>query len=102
MVYENTFEERRSWGEALRRRRIMMRMSQKGLADNVGIASTTVSGYECNGTTIPMLIALNIAYALSWDIYEWGSAADEILEDNSWRRAGRRGKKEHIDDYKDP
>lgn len=76
-----------------------MKISQQTLACRVGIASNTISTYECNGTGIPILIAINIADALRWDIYEWGNAADEILEDNSWRRAGRRGKREHIDDY---
>lgn len=100
MVYANSFEERRSWGEALRRKRSSMRISQQKLASKVGVTHNTICSYECGGNGISLLIAMNIAEALNWDIYDWGSDADEILVDNSWRRAGRRGKKEHIDDYK--
>lgn len=99
MIYANSYEERRSWGEALRRRRTKMRMSQTALASEVGLAPNTISSYECVGNGVSLLVALNIADALDWDVYQWGVDADEILADNSWRRAGRRGKMEHSDDY---
>ena len=46
-----------------------------------------------------MLTMLNIIDSLDWSLEEWEEDASKILADDSWRRAGRRGKREHDDDY---
>ena len=100
MIYSNCYEERRSWGEALRRKRLSKHLSQAAIGEEVGIAPNTISQYEVNGMSITLLVALNIVDALEWSIEEWEDEANRIYADNSWRRAGRRGKREHADDYR--
>ena len=99
MHYQQTYEERRAFGEALRRKRLSLRVSQARLAWEAGISSNTISQYEVNGMGITMLTMLNIIDSLDWSLEEWEEDASKILADNSWRRAGRRGKREHDDDY---
>lgn len=99
MIYKNDYEERRSFGEALRRKRSSMRLSQSILGWEVGVAHNSISQYESTGRGISLLTALNIAACLDWSIEEWEADARKIYQDNSWRRAGRRGKREHDDDY---
>lgn len=99
MIYGNNYEEKRSWGEALRRRRLQKHMSQAALATAVGLAPNSISQYEINGMGVSLLIALNIVDALDWSIDEWEIDAIAIYDNESWRRAGRRGKREHADDY---
>lgn len=99
MLYNSNYEELRSWGEALRRKRLSKHLSQKALGQKVGIAPNTISQYEVNGTNIALLTALNLIDALDWSLDQWREEADMIYSDNSWRRAARRGKREHADDY---
>ena len=75
-------------------------MSQGELAEEIGIARNTVSEYEVNGMGISMLTALNIVDALDWTFEEWEADAARILANDTWRRAGRRGKREHADDHR--
>lgn len=100
MIYKNSYEELRSWGEALRRKRLSKHLSQAALGQKVGIAPNTISQYEVNGTNIALLTAMNLIDALNWSLDEWKEDADTICADNSWRRAARRGKREHADDYR--
>ena len=100
MIYKNSYEELRSWGEALRRKRLSKHLSQATLGQKVGIAPNTISQYEVNGTNIALLTAMNLIDALNWSLDEWKEDADTICADNSWRRAARRGKREHADDYR--
>lgn len=74
-------------------------MSQATLSTKVGVSPNTISQYEVNGMGITFLTALNIVDALDWSIDNWRADAARIFADNSWRRAGRRGKREHDDDY---
>lgn len=99
MIYNNDYAERRAWGEALRRKRLSRHLSQAAMGNEVGIAPNTISQYEINGVSITLLVALNIVDALEWSIEEWEDEANTIYADNSWRRASRRGKREHADDY---
>lgn len=99
MIYNSSYEELRSWGEALRRKRLSKHLSQAALGQKVGIAPNTISQYEVNGTSIALLTAMNLIDALGWSLDEWKEDADVIFADNSWRRAARRGKREHADDY---
>ena len=99
MIYNSDYAELRSFGEALRRKRLSKHLSQKALGQKVGIAPNTISQYEVNGTNIALLTALNLIDALDWSLGEWQEEADTIYADNSWRRVARRGKREHADDY---
>ena len=100
MIYNSNYEELRSFGEALRRKRLSKHLSQAALGKKVRIAPNTISQYEVNGTNIALLTALNLIDALDWSLDEWKAEADRICADNSWRRAARRGKREHADDYR--
>lgn len=100
MRYAQSYEERRSFGEALRKRRLSKHLSQAALGEIIGIAGNTISQYEANGMSFSFLTALNIVDALEWSMAEWEVDANAIYKDNSWRRVARRGKREHADDYR--
>ena len=100
MRYTQAYEERRSFGEALRKKRLSKHLSQAALGQIIGIAGNTISQYEANGMSFSFLTALNIVDALEWSMAEWEADANAIFKDNSWRRVQRRGKREHADDYR--
>jgi len=75
-------------------------VSQAVLAGEAGISPNTISQYEVNGMGITLLTALNIIDALDWSLEEWEEDASRLLANDSWRRANRRGKREHDDDHR--
>ena len=89
MLYGLTYEEKRAWGEALRRKRLAVRISQANLAEEAGISATAIGQYECYGMGIPVMVALNIVDALDWTMEEWQDDAHQMLIHDAWRDADK-------------
>ena len=98
MLYQQTYEERRSFGEALRRKRLSLRVSQEQLAREAKISANTISQYEVNGMSPTLITALNIAFILGWNIEKWEEDAAAILRDGSWKTAPVRRERKRKDD----
>lgn len=92
MDYEDSYEAWRSWGEALRRRRTTLRLSQTRLSELTGIGYSSISQYECTGRSMTVFRAYELAKALRWTLEDWKKMSDEIERDGSWKRQKRRYK----------
>lgn len=74
----------RSWGEALRRRRLKKRMTQEVLHLKSGVCCHSISGYERGGILPYVSTAYKLLQALDWTLEEWAESAKRIEEDGSW------------------
>ena len=77
---------RRSWGEALRRRRNQKELSQIALAYKAGLSTSIASSYERGGVVPSIIMGQKIAKALDWTVEEWAAEAAKIEADGSWYR----------------
>lgn len=79
-----SYEQRRAWGEALRRKRTEMHYDQFVLSMKAETSRNIISQYERAGI-IPSLIAgYKLANALGWTIEEWAADAAQIEKDGTW------------------
>lgn len=74
-------------------------MTQEELAEAAGVRRNTISAYEIGGKSPSLYTAVNIIDALNWSLNDWVGDWKRIEHEQSWRRAGRRGKQEKADDY---
>ena len=84
MSLKKNYAESRSWGEALRRRRIMKNYTQEVVHIRTGLGNKAISDYERRGILPNVISAYKILEALDWTLEEWAKAAEEIKEDGSW------------------
>lgn len=84
MTYGASYERRRAWGEALRRRRLAKHYDQFVLAMKAEISRNTVSQYERAGVVPSVCVAYRIAKVLDWTVEEWAKDAEAIENDGSW------------------
>ena len=78
------YKVRRSWGEALRRRRHEMEMSQVALTIKANACRNMISQYERGGVVPSIIVGYRIVKALNWTVEEWAEAAAKIEADGSW------------------
>lgn len=84
MNYGTSYEKRRAWGEALRRRRIYKHYDQFVLSMKAEISRNMVSQYERAGVVPSVCVAYRLAKVLGWTVEEWAKDAEEIEKDGSW------------------
>lgn len=84
MISREDYAKRRSWGEALRRRRIEKKLSQTVVIVRAKISHTILASYERNAVMPTVFTASKILKVLDWTLEEWAEAAEEIYADGSW------------------
>ena len=84
MISREDYAKRRSWGEALRRRRIAKGLSQTVVSIRAELSHTMLAKYERDGVVPTMFVGSRILKVLSWTLEEWAEAAEEIYADGSW------------------
>lgn len=78
------YATRRSWGEALKRRRERQGYSQIMLSYKADLSSNAVTQYEKKGVIPSITVAYKLIKALDWDLESWASDAEKIYQDGSW------------------
>ena len=84
MISKEDYAIRRSWGEALRRRRIEKKLSQTVVIVRAKISHTILASYERNAVMPTVFTARKILKVLDWTLEEWAEGAEKIYEDGSW------------------